>query len=45
MIVTLKIDDIRPRDDQRAVIQMIVEYLDNCDPDDRVDLRIGRPTG
>lgn len=42
MIITLKIEDINPRVDDQYVLQRVQQYLDECDPDDRADLKIDR---
>jgi hypothetical protein len=42
MIVTLKIEDVNPRSDEQYVLKRIREYLDTCDPDERIDVKISR---
>jgi hypothetical protein len=43
MIIALEIKDIRPRLDMEVIVKAIQSYLDQCDPDDRPDLRIECP--
>lgn len=42
MVIQLKIDDINPRLDDTYVLQRVQKFLDECDPDDRADLKIER---
>jgi hypothetical protein len=40
MIITLKIEDIRPRDHQAMILGEVERFLDRQDPDARVDLKL-----
>lgn len=40
MIITLKIDDIRSRGDRPWVLEKIARFLDEQDPDARIDLKL-----
>jgi hypothetical protein len=40
VVKTLKIEDIKPRGDANSLFKMIQEFCDNCDPQDRIDLKI-----
>lgn len=40
MIIELQIRDINPRHDTLFAMRQVEEFINKCDPDDRVDLQI-----
>jgi hypothetical protein len=40
VVIALKIEDIRPRDDKAFVLGQVERFLDQRDPDARVDLKL-----
>ena len=40
MIIQNKIINIDPRRDKDSVLKTVGDYLDKCDPDDRINLKL-----